>query len=181
MDTDLFVHFAEIAGVFVGFGALIGLRSARPADVHDVVYLRAVLMLGVWVVLGALVPIVISRYGVHDRPLWLASALVALAVWGSLFVTYAREADVRSLDRRPEPVDRYFGIVGLPLHIVIAAGMLLAVLGLWPRLDAAFYITSLAAGLTFAGYTLLTLVLSQKHETADDQAPERVLRRDDDG
>gem|GEM_PF-6981821 len=29
METDLFVHFAEIAGVFVGFGALISLRSAR--------------------------------------------------------------------------------------------------------------------------------------------------------
>lgn len=43
MDTELFVHFAEIAGVFVGFGALISQRSPRPADPHEVVYLRAVL------------------------------------------------------------------------------------------------------------------------------------------
>lgn len=42
METDLFVHLAEIAGVFVGFGALISLRSARPKDPHDVVYVRAV-------------------------------------------------------------------------------------------------------------------------------------------
>ena len=47
METELFVHFAEIAGVFVGFGALISQRSVRPSDPHDVVYLRAVLALGV--------------------------------------------------------------------------------------------------------------------------------------
>ena len=46
MNTELFVHFAEIAGIFVGFGALIGLRSARPSDLHDVVYLKAVLAVG---------------------------------------------------------------------------------------------------------------------------------------
>lgn len=34
------MHFAEIAGVFVGFGALLSLRSARPTDPHDVVYIR---------------------------------------------------------------------------------------------------------------------------------------------
>lgn len=46
METELFVHFAEIAGVFVGFGALISLRGARPTDPHDVVYLQAVLIRG---------------------------------------------------------------------------------------------------------------------------------------
>ncbi len=46
METELFVHFAEIADVFVGFGALISVRSAQPSDAHDVVYLRAVLGIG---------------------------------------------------------------------------------------------------------------------------------------
>jgi hypothetical protein len=32
METELFVHFAEIAGVFVGFGALISMRSAHVTD-----------------------------------------------------------------------------------------------------------------------------------------------------
>jgi urea transporter len=36
-DFELLVHFAEIAGVFVGFGALIASRSAHVSDVHDVV------------------------------------------------------------------------------------------------------------------------------------------------
>ncbi|GGM87624.1 hypothetical protein GCM10009721_10720 [Terrabacter tumescens] len=43
METELFVHFAEIAGVFVGSGALISLRSTHVTDVHDVVYLQAAL------------------------------------------------------------------------------------------------------------------------------------------
>lgn len=46
METELFMHYAEIAGVFVGFGALISLRSARPTDLHDVMYLRGLLGVG---------------------------------------------------------------------------------------------------------------------------------------
>lgn len=107
METELFVHFAEIAGVFIGFGALISLRSAQVTDVHDVVYLQAVLALGVWVVFGALVP------------------------------------------------------------LVLVGSLTLIVLERWPDIEPALYVTALAAGVVFAGYTLLVYVLSQKH----DQAP----------
>jgi hypothetical protein len=48
VEPELFVHFAEISAIFVGFGALISLCSARPTDTHDVVYLQAVLGLGIW-------------------------------------------------------------------------------------------------------------------------------------
>lgn len=41
MDIELFVHFAGIAGVFIAFGALIGLRSANVTDVPGVLCLTA--------------------------------------------------------------------------------------------------------------------------------------------
>ncbi|GAA2470468.1 hypothetical protein [Terrabacter carboxydivorans] len=112
METELFVHFAEIAGVFVGFGALISLRSAHVTDVHDVVYLEAVLALGVWVVVSALVPVVVSRYGVVGHALWLPAALLALAIWVVFLVSFTRRPETRALNRSVERLDRFFPVVG---------------------------------------------------------------------
>lgn len=169
METDLFVHFAEIAGVFVGFGALISLRSARPTDPHDVVYVQAVLGLGVWVVIVALLPIAVSRYGVDDDALWLACALVALAIWVIFLIAFSRTAASRTINRSPERMDRLFPVVGLPLHVLIGGSLLLIVFGPWPGVDEALYITALAGGVIFAGYTLLMSGMSQAFTPAPGQ------------
>ena len=169
METELFVHFAEIAGVFIGFGALISLRSAHVTDVHDVVYLQAVLALGVWVVVSSLVPVVVSRYGVVGHGLWLPSAVVALVIWLAFLAAFARRSDTRALNRSQEPLDRFFPVVGLPLHLVIAGSLALIVLGRWPSTEPALYVTALAAGVVFAGYTLVVYVMSQKHATTSDR------------
>lgn len=163
METELFVHFAEIAGVFVGFGALISQRSARPTDPHDMVYLQAVLGLGVWVVIDALVPVVVSRYGVHDDALWRSCAVVALAIWAVFLFELSRSTGSKEISRSPEPVDRVFPFVGLPLHAVIAGSLVLIIVGVWPGVDEALYVTALAAGVVFAGYTLLMSGMSQPH------------------
>jgi hypothetical protein len=169
VETELFVHFAEIAGVFIGFGALISLRSAHVTDVHDVVYLQAVLALGVWVVVSSLVPVVVSRYGVVGHGLWLPSALVALAIWVAFMTAFVRRPETKALNRSLEPLDRFFPVVGLPLHIVLAGSLVLIVLGRWPGTEAALYVTALAAGVVFAGYTLLVFVLSQKRDSTSDR------------
>ena len=164
METELFVHFAEIAGVFVGFGALISVRSAQVTDPHDVVYLRGVLGVGVWVVICALLPIAVNRYGVEDRAVWLSCAAVAVAIWLFFVIAFNRAPDARALNRNAERVDRLFPIVGLPMHIMIAGSMALIVIGIWPDHDEALYVTGLTAGVVFAGYTLLALVMSQRHQ-----------------
>lgn len=171
METELFVHFAEIAGIFVGFGALISQRSGRPRDPHDVVYLRGVLIEGVWVVIVALVPVTISRYGVREDAVWLPSAVFALVLWAVFVVVFNRQADVRSLNWSPETMDRFFPLVGLPLHVAIAGSLVLIVVGAWSGLAEALYVTALAAGVVFASYTLLALVMSQNHGPAPGGEP----------
>lgn len=163
METELFVHFAEIAGVFVGFGALISVRSGNLTDLHDVVYLQAVLGLGVWVVISALLPIAVNRYGIDDHALWLSCAAVAIAIWVVFLIVFIRTPDSRALNRSAETVDRLFPLVGLPLHVLIAGSMMLIVIGIWPGHDEALYVTGLTAGVVFAGYTLLALTMSQRH------------------
>lgn len=171
METELFVHFAEIAGIFVGFGALIGLRSAHVTDLHDVVYLKSVLAMGVWVVIFALVPIVVNRYGVDGHALWLWCAVAALAVWLIAVFALNSTADLRAFNRSKDlqPIDRYFPVVGLPLHLIIVGSLALVVIGAWPALEEALYMTALSTGIAFAGYALLASVLSQSAVSA----PER--------
>lgn len=62
-------------------------------------------------------------------------------------------------------MDRLFPVVGLPLHIVTVGSLLLILLGVWPGVDEALYVTALTAGVVFAGYTLLACVLSQRHDS----------------
>jgi hypothetical protein len=44
-DVDLFLALAEIAGIFVGFGALIALRSGATADPAEVMFVGMVVWL----------------------------------------------------------------------------------------------------------------------------------------
>lgn len=178
MDVELFVHFAEIAGAFIGFGALISLRSAHVTDLHDVVYLKAVLMLGVWVVFAALIPIVVSRYGIHGHALWLWAAVVVLALWLVVLITFGRRPETRAINQNAEPIDRFFPLVGAPLHAVIVGSLVLTIVGVWRSADAARYVTALAAAVVFAGYTLLTFVLSQKHDVGAGIRPEASAGED---
>lgn len=169
METELFVHFAEIAGVFVGFGALISLRSARPSDPHDVVYTQAVLALGVWVVIFALVPITVSRYGVRDDALWRPCAAAALAIWITYAIALNRTEAARAVNTSTDRLDRLFPVVGLPLHVAIAGSLLLIIVGFRPGIDEALYVTALAAGVVFAGYTLLMCGMSRTDLPAPDE------------
>ncbi|HSN12618.1 MAG TPA: hypothetical protein VLS51_10975 [Propionibacteriaceae bacterium] len=163
MQTELFVHFAEIAGIFVGFGALIALRGERPADLHDVMYVKAVLTLGVLVVVAALVPVAVKLSGVRDHALWLSCALFFLVLWAVGIVSLNMTAEGRAINSNLDPVDRFFPVVGLPLHIVIAGSLVVIVTGLVPGMEQALYVTALTAGVVFGGYTLLIAVLS-RHE-----------------
>ncbi|WP_448006483.1 hypothetical protein [Agromyces bauzanensis] len=170
MDTDLFVHFAEIAGIFVGFGALIGLRSAHVTDLHDVIYLKSVLMMAIWVVIFALVPIIVQQYGVHDHALWLPCAVAALVTWLLGAIGLSRSADMRAFNKNLEPLYRFLPVVGVPMHLIIASSLALIIIGALPTVDEALYMTALSTGLVFGGYALLVGVLSQKHQPESDES-----------
>ncbi len=62
-DADLFLELAGIAGVFVGFGALIAVRSSGPSEPLEVAPMRAVVSLGMMAVIAALAPVTLGRFG----------------------------------------------------------------------------------------------------------------------
>jgi hypothetical protein len=88
-DPELFLSLAEIAGVFVGFGALIAIRSGDAIRTGELTSLRWVMSTALWVVIAGLCPVLISRYGVAVRELWLAAGILALVLFAVIVTVNA--------------------------------------------------------------------------------------------
>jgi hypothetical protein len=159
-DLDLFLSIAEIAGVFVGFGALISF--SRDGAVEARIPLRGVVTLGLVVLVAALLPVGLARYGLTDRALWgCSSAGFLLVIWIAL-VVLLRDPEHRAsigADARANPVLAAFfwGFLEVPIQVPL----LLAVLGVAPRLAPAFYLTGLVLNLFEAAFVLARLVLAR--------------------
>ena len=95
-NAELFIHSAEIAGVFVGFGALIAIRSGATMAASEINAIRWVMTAGIWVVVVALAPAFIASYGLGGRELWLVSGLLALAFLAIVLVVFARTPENRA-------------------------------------------------------------------------------------
>lgn len=66
-DADLFFELAGIAGVFVGFSALIAIRTGGASDTFEVAYMRGVVSVGLLTIVAALAPVTLSRYPLEDH------------------------------------------------------------------------------------------------------------------
>jgi hypothetical protein len=175
-DADLFMELAGIAGVFVGFGALIAVRSGGPSEAQEVTPVRGVVMLGMMTVIGALAPVTIGRYDLTDHQVLALSSVLVLV--GSLGLTYLHsrtpefnEAMEASTSRR----SRAGEVVEMAAWVLLVGGAVLALiivmLGLLPDLEAALYFTVLALILLLATWALLELVFMQRRPlTSSDPA-----------
>ena len=171
-DIELLIPLAEIAGVFVGFGALIAVRSAGAGDPLAVVCIRFVMTLGVWVVVAAIAPVIVSRYGVTDHELWLACSLLGLALYLGLWIVNERTTEAREV-AAALPASQSVWTVALfwAFTVPVIATLVLVVLGPLPDQEPALYLTAVGFVLSLAAGTLLLLVLSQRRpRTAPDPA-----------
>jgi hypothetical protein len=161
-DTELFIGLAGIAGVFVGFGALISVRTSGASDPHEVTYIRVVVWTGLLVVIAALAPVVISRYGIAGHGMWVACSLLVLALFWGLWLTNRRTPEHRmDMATYPRAVVVEYTLLLALLVVPQNAALILVVLGLFPDLEPALYLTAVALGLILGGVALLGLVFSQ--------------------
>ncbi len=163
-EWDLFIHLAEIAGVFVAFGSLIAVRSGETADVRAVEYLRAMVAGGLWVIVAALAPIALSRFGLEGRALWAPCAALALVLFIAFWVMDALSPENRS-ERTLHRADtvRYVA-VAVPMSFTLLGSLILIVVGVWPQVHPALYFVAVTLGLLEQGLDLLTLVWAQSRE-----------------
>lgn len=162
IELDLFVAIAEIAGVFVGFGALISVTRGDEIDADRLGQIRAVVTIGLVVIVAALVPVALSRYSVPDRTLWTISSLIFLIISWAVIVLSLRRPENRELvidQAQSTPVRALFFWVLLELPIQVP--LILSVLGVWPDLQPAFYLTALVFNLFEAAFVLAQFVYLQ--------------------
>lgn len=158
-DLGLFLSIAEIAGIFVGFGALISFSQDRAVERSQ---LRGVVTIGLVVLVAALLPVALARYELGDRALWgVSSAGFLLIIWislTSLLWDPEQRASVKS-DAKAHPALTLFfwGFLEAPIQLPL----MLAVLGVAPTLAPAFYVTALVLNLFEAAFLLARLVLSR--------------------
>jgi hypothetical protein len=160
-DVVLFVTIAEIAGVFVGFAALISVTRRVEIDVPQLGQLRAVVTIGLMVVVAALIPVALSAYDLTGHALWVAAGIAYLLLNWTVIALALRRPENRRLaaaQARTTPVTAVFFWL---LEIPIQAPLLLVVFGVSRRLDSAFYLTALVFHLFEAVLVLAQLVYSQ--------------------
>lgn len=160
-DTELFLSLAEIAGVFVGFGALIALRSSGPGDMYDLLMIGMVVWVAIAVAIIAIAPVAVSGFGIADHTLWLACSVIALLVFfaGDEVVTRASR-ERRSFIAEAPMRRRWKGelAVGAVTWIPATVALGLVILGVLPEQEAALYFLAAALFLLLAAILLLMIV-----------------------
>jgi hypothetical protein len=171
-DTELFMELAGIAGVFVGFGALIAVRSGGPSDALEVGYTRGMVLFGVLTVVAALAPVTLVRYDLTQHQVWALSSALVLLGWAIFGVVNIRTAEYRAnvaagyeATRRRWAVVVDLVTVGLYMLVALLAPIVI-ILGVAPDLEAALYFTVVVQILLGAAWLLLSLVYAQRRPAA---------------
>jgi hypothetical protein len=176
-DADLFLELAGIAGVFVGFGALIAVRSGGPSEPLEVTPMRGVVGMGMLTVVAALAPVTLGRYDLTDHQVWaLGSGLALVGLLGVVvFIVRTPEGKAAwatsAAEARLTPGEVVSSAAYVLYMIVTVLAPIIVMLGVAPELEAALYFTYVVLILLGAGWTLLWLVFMQRRpQTAFDQA-----------
>ena len=166
-DADLFMELAAIAGVFVGFGALIAVRSGGASEPREVSPVRVTVAMGVVAIIGALAPVTLGRYALTVHQVLAASSVLTLvvALGGTYMHVRSPEYRAYAAAMRPEHLG-VVDVVTLATWVLLAGGIILApvviVLGLASELEAALYFTTLVLILLNAAWALMSLVFAQR-------------------
>jgi hypothetical protein len=165
---DVLIGIAQIAGTFAGFAALAGLvgSRARASSRYEVERLRTVILNGVMVVVTALIPIVVERYGLNETTVWRISSGMALVI------NWALGAAVAAFGRRSGllEADRIYKWAGYSIEVPLELALIANVFGVLSAHAAAFYLTFLYLALIQAVIVFVQLVNSL-FAGVDDESP----------
>ncbi len=160
-DADLFMELGGIAGVFVGFGALIAVRSGGENDPFEIAWMRGVVSIGLMAVLAALAPVVISRYGLSEHDVWALSSILFFVGFIGVFAVNNLSPEARTAE---DPIPRSLKIVRFAVWLPSMAFLFLApiaiALDLAPVAEEALYFTLVALALAWCAMALLMLVFT---------------------
>jgi hypothetical protein len=166
-DTELFLSLAEIAGVFVGFGALIAMRSGGAREPQEVAPMRLVVGFGMLTVIAALAPVTLGRYDLGDHEVLALSGVLVAIVFGVLWYIHVRAPEYKEavpivMATRPTIQTALENAAWLLMVGGSALALVVIVLGVAPELEVALYFTVVVLLLVQAAWALLWLVFMQR-------------------
>lgn len=165
-DLDLLITIAQIAGVFVGFGALISISGKDGLDAEQLGQIRAVVTIGLIVIVAALIPVGLGHYGITGHTLWLICSIVFLALSWVVTVYSLQRPENRKLTvarARSNPITSVF--YWMLLEVPMQLPLILTIFGVYPELEPAFYTTALVLNVFQAAFVLAQFVYSQQQPT----------------
>lgn len=162
VDLFLLVAIAEIAGIFVGFGALIGVTRPNEIAADQLARLRGLVTIGLTIIITSLIPVALDLYGVTDHILWFVSSLFFYSLnWIVIIMAFRdpvnRELMKSETQRSPVKTVFFWLLLEVPFHVLL----ILTMLGLFLSLEPAFYTTALLIYLFQAAFALVQLVHSR--------------------
>ena len=176
LDHFLLVAIAEIAGIFVGFGALIGVTRPDEIAAAQLARLRGLVTIGLTLIIAALVPVALDLYGFIDHHLWFLASIIFYALnWFVIILSFRdpvnRELMKTETQTRPVISILFWLLLEVPLHLLL----ILTILGLFPHLEPAFYTTALLFSLFQAAFALVQLVYSQVEPPSTEHSRRRTI------
>jgi hypothetical protein len=161
-NAELLMHLAEIAGVFVGFGALISVRNEAIRD-EEVMMIRLIVISGILVIVAGLLPVVLNGFGVADHGLWATSAGVFLILWwGSSILNRWDVERTRVLAAITSRARMRMEAPSVPLWLCMNAALVLILTGRLAEWEPALYLAAVALNLLLTAGELLYLVYLQR-------------------
>ena len=165
-DVELFLSLAEIAGVFVGFGALIAVRSGGESDPFEVGPMRGVVLAGMMTIIAALAPVTLGRYDLTVHQVLALSSVLVLVSYSVLAMIHRHTPEYAvvsaTLSERSQGIQLAERVASVPIMGGPIIALIVIVLGVAPELETALYFTVVVLLLVQAAWTLLWLVFSQR-------------------
>jgi hypothetical protein len=158
LDIDILLSIAEIAVAFAGFAAIAGVIGNRQtaSEHHDFERLRGVVVASIVVVVAALVPIVLWRFGLADESVWRLASGIALIINLLGLVQVVRGGTRSGLISTDRFYTRIAYMIEAPIQLTVIAN----VLSLSPEHLAALYLAFLVLLLCQAAVVFIGLLAS---------------------
>jgi hypothetical protein len=162
VETEIFIGIAHISGIFIGFEALIGAVRKDEVDSSHLVHIRSVVTVGLVSIVAALIPIGFQAYGISGHLLWFLCGLIFFILNLIVLILSMRKTENRKLlatQMREKPLMTvlFWALLEIPLQVPL----ILIFTGVFPDLEAGFYITSLLFNMFQAAFVLAQLVYSK--------------------
>jgi hypothetical protein len=167
-NFDLLSSLAEIAGIFIGFGALIVLSGRDEEDPAEMGMVRQVVVSGLVTLVGALIPIGVAQFGLESGLLWRISAGCFFGViWFAILHPTSRPLLINQFRNDPKAAAFFWFVLEPPIQVPLV----LAMLGVFPERASGLYTIAVVVNLVQGAQLLAQVVYARIERTGAERSP----------